>query len=114
MPEPISKLNAADAAPGPSGQALHIGTADMALRTWREGPVDKTDEHASDHETLGYVIDGEAELISGDTVLHLTSGDSWRVPKGTMHRYRIAESFHAVEVTAPPARGAPLGGHSAG
>jgi quercetin dioxygenase-like cupin family protein len=33
----------------------------------------------------------------------LQAGDSWVVPKGALHRYRIVERFVAVEATCPPA-----------
>ena len=33
----------------------------------------------------------------------LEPGDSWVVPKGTLHTYNILESFTAVEATYPPA-----------
>ena len=110
----IEKMNAGEAQAGSHGEALLMQNAQMALREWNEGPTNKTDDHAQDYETLGYVIDGEAKLHSGETTLHLTKGDSWRVPKGVMHHYEVEESFRAVEVTSPPARGAALGGHAAG
>ncbi len=113
MSAQIEKLNANEARPGSHGEALHIEGEKMALRTWREGPTEKSDEHAQDYETLGYVIAGEATLFSGDDVVHLTPGDSWRVPAKVMHRYVIPESFEAVEVTSPPARGTPFGAHDA-
>lgn len=106
MPE-IEKLNAEDHAPGPKGEALAIGGDDMALRVWNEGPVEKKELHASDHETLGFVIGGEAVLHGEDKSLHLMPGDSWRVPKGVMHGYEIPQNFRAVEVTSPPARDVP-------
>ncbi|ADM09904.1 hypothetical protein PB2503_09254 [Parvularcula bermudensis HTCC2503] len=110
----ITKLNAEDAVPGPQGQALAVEGEGVALRVWNEGPVEKADDHASDYETLGYVISGEAELKSGNDTLHLTPGDSWRVPKGVPHRYVIKTAFSAIEATSPPARGTSLGGHSTG
>jgi quercetin dioxygenase-like cupin family protein len=33
----------------------------------------------------------------------LEPGDSWVVPKGASHSYRILEPFTAVEATCPPA-----------
>jgi quercetin dioxygenase-like cupin family protein len=33
----------------------------------------------------------------------LEQGDSWVVPKGASHTYKILEAFTAVEVTSPPA-----------
>jgi quercetin dioxygenase-like cupin family protein len=52
---------------------------------------------------VGYVIRGKAELtLEGQTLL-LEAGDSWTVPKGAAHGYRILEPFTAVEATCPPA-----------
>ena len=34
----------------------------------------------------------------------LEPGDSWLVPAGAEHSYRILEVFSAVEATAPPAQ----------
>ncbi len=57
-----------------------------------------------DYETVGYVIAGHAELhLEGQTIF-LRPGDSWLVPKGAEHRYRIVETFTAIEATAPPAQ----------
>ena len=57
-----------------------------------------------DYETVGYVISGRAELdLEGQTV-RLEPGDSWLVPAGARHTYRILEPFTAVEATAPPAQ----------
>lgn len=126
----IRKINAGDAQPGSHGEALMISAGNMALREWNEGPNQGTGkgsgssqgggDHAQDYDTLGYVIDGEARLCSGDETWLLTKGDSWVVPKGAMHRYEIDTSFRAVEVTSPPARGqggageVALGGSDAG
>ncbi len=33
----------------------------------------------------------------------LKAGDSWVVPRGASHSYKILETFKAVEVTHPPA-----------
>lgn len=109
----IEKLNAEEHAPGSAGEALAMSNGRMALRIWNEGKTEKKDLHASDHETLGYVIDGTAILHSEDGPLHLTKGDSWRVPKGVAHGYEIPTSFRAVEVTSPPARSTSLGASNA-
>jgi quercetin dioxygenase-like cupin family protein len=56
-----------------------------------------------EYETVGYVISGRAELhLEGQMVL-LEPGDSWVVPKGALHGYRILEPFTALEATSPPA-----------
>jgi len=37
-------------------------------------------------------------------LLQLAPGDSWLVPRGAAHRYRILETFTALEATSPPAQ----------
>ncbi|HLI82518.1 MAG TPA: cupin domain-containing protein [Bryobacteraceae bacterium] len=75
----------------------------VGLRLWHE-PSQGQNHHTSrrDYETAGYVLSGHAELeIEGQTV-KLEPGDSWVVPKGAEHRYRILDEFTAVEATSPP------------
>jgi quercetin dioxygenase-like cupin family protein len=74
------------------------------MRLWEEEPPSEAKPMSSrDYETVGYVIAGRAELqLEGQMVL-LEPGDSWAVPKGAAHTYRILETFTAVEATAPPA-----------
>jgi quercetin dioxygenase-like cupin family protein len=74
------------------------------MRLWEEEPGNpKLQNDARDYEVVGYVIEGSADLeLEGQTV-HLNKGDSWVVPKGARHTYRIKEHFQAVEATSPPA-----------
>ncbi|CAF1690478.1 unnamed protein product, partial [Adineta ricciae] len=52
----------------------------------------------------GFVISGKAELhFENDQKVLLSPGDSWIVPKGAKHTYKILENFTAVEATHPPA-----------
>ena len=77
----------------------------MAMRLWRnEEPHDKA-PHASQYETLGYVVSGRAELTVGGSTVKLEPGDSYLVPAKVEHSYRILETFTAVECTSPPAKG---------
>jgi quercetin dioxygenase-like cupin family protein len=78
---------------------VHVG-----MRLWeKEQPGDGKSPRARDYETVGYVIEGRAELhIEGQMVL-LEPGDCWVVPKGASHTYKILEPFTAVEATCPPA-----------
>jgi quercetin dioxygenase-like cupin family protein len=41
--------------------------------------------------------------VEGQTI-KLEPGDSWLVPEGAEHSYRVLEAFTAVEATAPPAQ----------
>lgn len=101
----VKKVSMEASPEGAMGQTyLAAGTA-VAMRLWREaGPTEGMGEHARDYETVGYVIAGRAELtVEGQTV-KLEPGDSWVVPRGARHDYRITEPFTAVEATSPPAR----------
>jgi quercetin dioxygenase-like cupin family protein len=87
------------------GQKYLASGKAVSMRLWEEspGPAPKT-QTQRDYETVGYVVAGRAELhLEGQTVL-LQPGDSWVVPKGARHHYRILESFTAVEATSPPAQ----------
>jgi quercetin dioxygenase-like cupin family protein len=86
------------------GQKYLASGVHVAMRLWEDEPpsADKPSTQRA-YETVGYVIKGRAELhIEGQMVL-LEPGDSWVVPKGASHAYRILESFTAVEATYPPA-----------
>jgi len=74
------------------------------MRLWEnEQPGEPKAETQRDYETVGYVIQGRAELhLEGQMVL-LETGSSWVVPQGAKHTYKILEPFTAVEATCPPA-----------
>ncbi|PSO76610.1 MAG: hypothetical protein BRC44_15625 [Cyanobacteria bacterium QS_4_48_99] len=46
---------------------------------------------------------GRAELHLESQMVILEPGDSWIVPEGASHTYKILEPFTAVEATSPPA-----------
>ncbi len=74
------------------------------MRLWNdEPPGDAKPAVRRDYETVGYVISGRAELTSEGQTVTLAAGDSWAVPRGAEHSYRIIETFTAVEATHPPA-----------
>ena len=100
------KISGAAAPTGGMGQ-VHLASGErVAMRLWRdEPPGEAKPATRRDYETVGYVIAGRAELAVGGQVLRLGPGDSWLVPAGAEHAYRILEPFTAVEATAPPARG---------
>jgi len=47
------------------------------------------------------VIEGRAELIVNGETIALEPGDSYCVPSGASHTYRITETLTAVEVITP-------------
>ena len=101
----ITKVSATSAPRGAMGQKYLAGGVHVAMRLWEnEEPAEPAAPETREYETVGYVIAGRAELqIEGQVVL-LEPGDSWVVPKGSSHAYRIVERFTAVEATAPPAQ----------
>jgi len=51
------------------------------------------------------VIAGRAELhLEHGQIVLLEPGNSWVVPHGEAHTYKILEPFTAVEATSPPAQ----------
>lgn len=100
----VTKVQSVHSPRGQGGQKYLAGGIHLAMRLWEdEQPGGDKPESRRDYETVGYVIRGRAELhLEGQKVL-LEPGDSWVVPKGASHRYKILEPFTAVEATAPPA-----------
>jgi quercetin dioxygenase-like cupin family protein len=100
----ITKVSSAQAPKGHSGQKYLASGIRISMRLWeREQRAETKPETARDYETVGLVLEGKAELqIEGQLVV-LEKGDSWVVPKGSRHTYKIIETFTAVEATSPPA-----------
>lgn len=100
----IHKVQSKTSPKGEMGQKhLAVGVS-MGMRIWEnQGPTDDKPPRERAYETVGYVISGRAELHSEGQMVLLEPGDSWVVPKGASHTYKILESFTAVEVTHPPA-----------
>ncbi len=100
----VTKVDSDNSPTGEMGQKYLASGKSVAMRLWEnEPPNDDKELHKRDYETVGYVISGKAELhLEGQMVL-LNKGDSYVVPKGASHKYKILESFTAVEATHPPA-----------
>ena len=100
----VTKINSHYSPAGHQGQKYLASSVHLGMRLWENEPPTQ-DKPASrrDYETIGYVIKGKAELvIEGQTVV-LEPGDSYVVPKGALHTYKILEPLTAVETTHPPA-----------
>ncbi len=100
----VIKVDAHSSPTGEMGQKyLAIGKK-LSMRLWvKEQPSEPKPETQRSYETIGYVIEGRAELhLEGQMVL-LEPGSSWVVPEGASHTYKILEPFTAVEATCPPA-----------
>jgi quercetin dioxygenase-like cupin family protein len=101
----VKKVSSAESPKGEMGQIYLASGKRVAMRLWRdEQPGADKPAARRDYETVGYVIAGRAELAVEGQTLRLEPGDSWLVPAGTEHAYRILEPFTAVEATAPPAQ----------
>lgn len=100
----ITKVDSAHSPTGEMGQKYLASGKNIAMRLWEDEPPSEAKPAASrDYETVGYVLKGRAELhIEGQKIV-LAPGDSWVVPKGAEHTYKILETFSAVEATYPPA-----------
>ena len=100
----VMKVDSRTSPHGALGQKYLASGVHVAMRLWDEEPTQgEKPESRRDYETVGYVISGRAELhVEGQMVI-LEEGNSWVVPKGASHTYRILERFKAVEATSPPA-----------
>jgi quercetin dioxygenase-like cupin family protein len=100
----VVKVSSAHSPKGEQGQKYLASGKGISMRLWEdEPPSDAKPPSRRDYETVGYVLRGRAELhLEGQMVL-LEPGDSWVVPKGANHTYKILEPFTAVEATHPPA-----------
>ena len=101
----VKKVSSATSPKGEMGQIYLTSGKQVAMRLWRDEPPQANKPATKrDYETIGYVIAGRAELTLEGQTLRLEPGDSWLVPAGAEHAYRILEPFTAVEATAPPAQ----------
>jgi quercetin dioxygenase-like cupin family protein len=99
----VKKIDSSASPRGTDGEIYLASGKSISMRMWdNEQPTDAKEPSRREYETVGYVIGGRAELhLEGQMVL-LEPGDSWVVPEGALHTYRILEPFTAVEATHPP------------
>ncbi|HEY9232293.1 MAG TPA: cupin domain-containing protein [Blastocatellia bacterium] len=101
----VKKVQSAHSPKGAQGQKYLVSGKQVSMRLWEnEPPTDDKPEVTRDYETIGYVIRGRAELLLEGQRILLEAGDSWLVPRGARHTYKILEPFTAIEATAPPAQ----------
>jgi len=99
----VKKVDSATSPKGGHGQKYLAAGKAVSMRLWEAEPSQHKAATRRDYETVGFVIDGRAELVLEGQTLRLEKGNSWVVPKGAEHAYRILEPFTAVEATSPPA-----------
>ncbi len=101
----LMKVSSEASPRGAMGQVYLATGKRVSMRMWRdEEPTEGKESAARDYETVGFVISGRAELTIEGQTIRLEPGDSWLVPSGAKHTYKILETFTAVEATAPPAQ----------
>jgi quercetin dioxygenase-like cupin family protein len=101
----VKKVDSAYSPKGKLGQKYLASGKSVSMRLWEdEQPGDAKEPSVREYETVGYVIKGCAELHIEGQIVRLETGNSWVVPKGTSHTYKILESFTAVEATSPPSQ----------
>lgn len=96
-----NSLNTASTPAAVPGQRHLANGKHVALRLWDLAPGEVLPAARRACETVGFVLSGRAELHIEGQVIQLRPGESWVVPKGALHAYRIVERFQAVEATAP-------------
>jgi quercetin dioxygenase-like cupin family protein len=100
----VKKVDSAYSPKGEQGQKYLASGKSVSMRLWENEQPGKSKQPATrEYETVGYVITGRAELHLEGQVVLLEPGNSWVVPKGASHTYKILEPFTAVEATSPPA-----------
>ncbi len=99
----VIKIDSTHSPRGAQGQRYLASGVRVSMRLWEREPVGEMPDTARDYEVVGYVLSGTAELhVEGQTV-RLEPGDSWVVPRGARHHYRVLTAFTAIEATSPPA-----------
>ena len=101
----VMKVSSSHSPQGKMGQTYLASGVSLAMRLWKDEPPGELKPHTRrESETVGYVMAGKAELhLEDDQMVMLEPGDSWVVPRGASHAYKILEPFTAVEATHPPA-----------
>lgn len=101
----IKKISSKHSPHGEMGQKYLVSGIAVSMRLWEaEQSTEAKSMTRREYETVGYVIEGRAELQLEGQIILLEPGDSWLVPPGADHTYKILEPFTAVEATSPPAR----------
>jgi quercetin dioxygenase-like cupin family protein len=88
----FTKVDSRTSSRGGMGQKYRASGKIISMGLWKnEAPGHGKPETKRNYETAGYAIEGQAELHLEGQVVMLNPGDSWIVPKGTMHRYEVLE-----------------------
>lgn len=101
----IKKVDVNYSPQGDDGQKYLASGKAVAMRFWEnEAPGEEKPSSKRPYETVGFVLNGKAELTVEGQKVTLEKGNSYLVPKDADHTYKIIETFSAVEATSPPAQ----------
>jgi quercetin dioxygenase-like cupin family protein len=100
----VKKVSSMASPHGEMDQTYLVSGKRVSLRLWQKEKPQKKPATRRNYETVGYVIAGQAELVVEGQTVTLQPGDSWLVPAGAEHAYRILSEFTAIEATSPPAQ----------
>ena len=99
----VTKVDGERSPVGRMGQRYLAAGVRLSMRLWMDEEPGEKEPVRREYETVGYVLKGRAELVLEGQTVRLEPGDSYVVPRGSEHSYRILETFSAVEATSPPA-----------
>lgn len=100
----VTRIDTSHAPHGSMTQKTLATSKNAGMRLWYELPPGKIlPVQRRQEDLVGYVIRGQAELHLEDLEITLNPGDSWVVPRGAAHTYRILQTFTAVEAGHSPA-----------
>jgi quercetin dioxygenase-like cupin family protein len=72
----------------------------VTVMTFRRGQTVGAHDHP--HEQAGYCVEGRFELTLEGVSTVIEPDDSYVIPGGARHSYRVLEDARAVEVFSPP------------
>jgi len=98
----VTKVHSQSSPRGAHGERYLAAGVRLAMRMWEEKPGGREESTSRDYEVVGYVLEGRAELHLEGQMVILEPGDSYVVPRGARHSYRILTPFKAIEATTPP------------
>lgn len=102
IPTSAHKIDSTSTARDASGAYTLATGSHVAMRAWRdELPGEPKALTTREYDTVGYVLEGRAELHCGGEIIALAKGDSYLVPHGIAHTYKILERFSAIEAMGP-------------
>ena len=83
-------------------KVLHVGDELLVLEVFRkQGLIDPLHKH-DDHESCGYLIEGQMRIVVGGEEHVAGPGSSWRHPIGIEHYSEALTDCLQIEIKSPP------------